>query len=102
MHPLVYITGGLMGISADLAKLDPHSFEHMVNLLAMRVLGLGNTGFGPGSDGGRDGFYEGEAFYPSASTRWKGGWYIQSKFHAQHLSKNPQKWLVERMEQEIK
>ena len=88
--------------SYDLTKLDPNSFEHMVNLLALRVLGSGHTGFGPGSDGGRDGYFEGEAPYPSQSERWSGRWYIQSKFHKPHLSKDPQKWLIERVDEELK
>lgn len=87
--------------SYDLTKLDPGSFEHLVNLLALRVLGTGHTGFGPGSDGGRDGYFEGSAPYPSATDRWSGHWYIQSKFHAPHLSKNPQKWLLQQIAAEI-
>ncbi|MDJ0572511.1 MAG: hypothetical protein QNJ53_26215 [Pleurocapsa sp. MO_192.B19] len=47
-----------MSDSYDLTKLDPNTFEHLVNLLAMKVLGAGHTGFGPGSDGGRDGYME--------------------------------------------
>lgn len=88
--------------SYDLTQLDPNSFEHLVNLLALRVLGLGHTGFGPGPDGGRDGYYEGEAPYPSKSDRWSGRWYIQSKFHKPHLSKDPQKWLLDRIQEELK
>ena len=86
----------------DLTKLDSNSFEHMVNLLALRVLGAGHTGFGPGSDGGRDGYFEGEAPYPSDTDRWAGRWYLQSKFHKPHLSKDPQKWLVEQIQDELK
>src|SRR5579859_1332152 len=88
--------------SHDLDHLDPHSFEHIVNALTLRVLGAGASGFGPGSDGGRDGFFEGQAPYPSTTECWKGRWYIQSKFHKPHLSKNPQQWLVEQIQQEIK
>jgi len=87
--------------SYDLTQLDPNSFEHLVNLLAIRVLGSGSTGFGPGSDGGRDGYFEGEALYPSEVERWSGCWYIQAKFHKPHLSKNPQKWLLEQIKKEI-
>ncbi|HYG89757.1 MAG TPA: hypothetical protein VD978_26275 [Azospirillum sp.] len=87
--------------SYDLTKLDPASFEHMVNFLALKVLGSGHTGFGPGSDGGRDGYFEGEAPYPSSAERWSGRWYIQAKFHAPHLSTNPQKWLLDRIKEEI-
>ncbi len=90
-----------MESSYELTKLSPSSFEHLVNLLAIKVLGSGHTGFGPGSDGGRDGYFEGEAPYPSVSDRWRGRWYIQSKFHAPHLSKDPQKWLQEQIKKEI-
>lgn len=90
-----------MADSYDLTKLDSHSFEHLVNHLALRVLGPGHTGFGPGSDAGRDGYFEGEAPYPSDTERWSGRWYIQSKFHKPHLTKNPQKWLIEQIKEEI-
>jgi hypothetical protein len=87
--------------SYDLTKLDSNSFEHLTNLLALRVLGPGHTGFGPGPDGGRDGFFQGDAPYPSVSDRWSGRWYIQSKFHKPHLSKDPQKWLLDRIKEEL-
>jgi hypothetical protein len=90
-----------MAQSYDLTQLDADSFEHMVNALALAVLGSGVTGFGPGADGGRDGYFEGEAPYPSESERWKGVWYIQSKFHKPHLSNDPQKWLVEKISEEL-
>ncbi|MBD2629500.1 hypothetical protein [Trichormus variabilis] len=88
--------------SYDLTQLDPNSFEHLVNHLALRALGLGVTGFSPGSDGGRDGYFEGEAPYPSETDRWSGSWYLQSKFHKPHLSKDPQKWLVNQIKAELK
>lgn len=87
--------------SYELAGLDPYAFENLVNLLALKVLGAGASGFGPGADGGRDGFFEGEAPYPSATDHWKGIWYIQSKFHSPHLSKDPHKWLIEKVKAEI-
>jgi hypothetical protein len=88
--------------SYDLTQLDPNTFEHLVNLITLRVLGPGSTGFAPGSDGGRDGYFEGEAPYPSEIDHWSGCWYIQSKFHKPHLSKDPQKWLLEQIKEEIK
>jgi hypothetical protein len=91
-----------MSESYELSKLDTNSFEHIVNLIALRVLGGGHTGFGPGSDGGRDGYFEGDAPYPSLTERWSGRWYIQSKFHKPHLSKDPQKWLVGQIREELK
>jgi hypothetical protein len=96
------LPGGNMSDSYDLSKLGPNSFEHMVNFIVLRELGPGGTGFGPGADGGRDGFFEGEAPYPSASEHWSGSWYIQSKFHKPHLSTDPQKWLVEQIKEELK
>jgi hypothetical protein len=92
---------GQMPDSYDLTKLDENSFEHLANFLALRVLGAGHTGFGPGSDGGRDGLFEGEAPYPSDVNRWSGRWYIQCKYHRPHLSKDPQKWLLSKIEEEI-
>jgi hypothetical protein len=90
-----------MSDSYDLSKLGTDAFENIVNLLALNTLGLGVSSFGPGPDGGRDGYFEGEAPYPSTTEQWKGVWFIQSKFHAPHLSKDPQKWLVEQVSKEI-
>jgi hypothetical protein len=47
-------------------------------------------------------FFEGVAPYPSETNQWSGIWYIQSKFHKPHLSKDPQKWLLEKIKEEIK
>jgi hypothetical protein len=87
--------------SYELTRLDPASFEHMANQIALRVLGAGHTGFGPGADGGRDGYFEGEAAYPSDAEHWVGRWYIQSKFHPPHLSSDPQKWLLDQIKAEL-
>jgi hypothetical protein len=87
--------------SYELTQLDAHSFEHMVNFLALKVLGKGVTGFAQGADGGKDGLLVGEAPYPSDTDRWSGTWYIQSKFHKPHLSKNPQAWLINEVKKEI-
>jgi hypothetical protein len=91
-----------MSDSFDLTKLDHNTFEHLVNSIAIRILGFGHTGFCPGADGGRDGYFEGEAPYPSHTDRWSGRWYIQCKFHKPHLSTDPQKWLLEEIKKEIK
>ena len=85
----------------DLDSMDPSAFEHMVNALALNVLGSGHTGFGPGADGGRDGYFEGSAPYPSITNRWSGTWYIQSKFHTPHLSNNHHQWLLNQISSEL-
>ncbi len=90
-----------MSNSFDLTQLDTHSFEHMVNSLALSVLGKGVTGLAQGADGGRDGLLFGEAPYPTDIEHWNGTWYIQSKFHKPHLSKDPQKWLASEIKKEI-
>ncbi|WP_312515376.1 hypothetical protein [Massilia sp.] len=83
----------------ELSKLNPQAFENLVNLLALKTLGSGVSGFGPGADGGRDGYFEGSAPYPSTSERWDGVWYLQSKFYS-GIS-NGQKWLIEQVKKEI-
>lgn len=88
--------------SFELTRLDTATFEHLVNSLAIRVIGKGATGFAAGSDAGRDGYYEGEAEYPSKEDRWNGVWYVQSKFHAPSLGGNPQKWLQNEVTKELK
>jgi len=88
-------------MSYDLSRLSPNEFESLVNFLALHTLGLGVTSFAPGADGGRDGYFEGEAPYPSKTNCWKGTWFIQSKFHAPHLSKDSQTWLLQQVESEI-
>lgn len=90
-----------MADSYELTQLDSNSFEHMVNFLALKVLGKGVTGFAAGADGGRDGYLSGEAPYPSEHDRWNGTWYIQSKFHKPHLSKNSQAWLINEVKKEL-
>ncbi len=86
----------------ELTRLDPNTFEHLVNSLALQVLGAGHTGFGPGPDGGRDGYFEGSSNYPSEKEAWKGAWYVQSKFHAPSLSKDHGKWFLAQLEEELK
>lgn len=90
-----------MSDAYELSQLDSNSFEHLVNFLALKALGRGVTGFARGADGGRDGYLMGEAPYPTESDRWRGSWYIQSKFHKPHLSKNPQTWLINEVKKEI-
>ncbi len=90
-----------MSQSYNLSSLHPTAFEHMINALAMRVLGAGHTGFGPGPDGGRDGLFEGEACYPSEHDRWHGTWYVQSKFRAPNPGGDPHKWIIARIKEEL-
>lgn len=86
----------------ELTQLDSYSFEHLVNFIGLKVLGNGVTGFAAGPDGGRDGFLEGKAPYPTSKDCWEGTWYIQSKFHKPNLSGDHQKWLIKQVINEIR
>ena len=89
--------------SIELTRFDAATFEHLVNALATKEIGKGVTGFAPGPDGGRDGYFEGEAEYPSSAQRWSGVWYIQSKFFIPSVSgRDPQKWLQTQVKNELK
>lgn len=93
-----------MNTNHQLDNLNAYSFQHMVNDLAMRVLGPGLTVFASGADGGRDAFFEGEAPYPSTEDKWSGVWYIQSKFResrSSQSSKTDSQWLLEQIKDEI-
>jgi ribosomal protein S6 len=85
----------------DLNQLDSHTFEHLVNFLALKVLGNGVTGFAAGPDAGRDGYLIGKAPYPTPAEQWEGTWYIQSKFLKSGLSNRPQPWLISQVKNEI-
>lgn len=90
-----------MSAAYELSQLSPYSFEHLVNTLALRELGLGHTGFGPGKDGGRDGYFSGQAPYPSSTDRWAGEWFIQSKFLTQLFGTNSYQWLLRQITDEL-
>src|SRR5688572_14703793 len=80
-----------MSALPELTNLGAATFQHLVNALAIHVLGPGITSFAPGPDGGRDCLFEGEAPYPSVTERWRGRWYIQSKHLSPHVSRDEHK-----------
>lgn len=86
----------------NLTELGAATFQHLVNELALRVLGPGLTLFGEGPDGGRDAYFRGSAPYPSLVENWSGVWYVQSKYHSFSHSDDEQKWLLSRIESELK
>ncbi len=59
-----------MANSYDLSKLGSYESENIVNFLALKTPGSIITGFGPGADGGRDGYFECEVPYPGQNDRW--------------------------------
>jgi hypothetical protein len=86
---------------AELEALEPATFQHLVNSLALRVLGAGHASFGPGPDGGRDGFFRGRAPYPSNVDCWSGVWYLQAKHRGHSTASQPQPWLLQQIKREL-
>jgi hypothetical protein len=86
----------------NLKNLDSDTFEHLVNCLAIRVLGYGVLSFARGPDAGRDGYFYGECEYPSRADKWSGTWYIQSKYCDNPSGSNGQKWLLNQIKNELK
>ncbi len=64
----------------DFTGLSSTSFEHLVQSLAIKILGPGVTVFGDGPDGGREATYEGRMNFPSATEPWNGYCVVQAKF----------------------
>lgn len=65
-----------------LHDLSEAEFENLVVAICREILGVGTTGFAPGPDGGRDGFFEGTANCFPSDTPATGKFVIQAK-HAQ-------------------
>ena len=63
-----------------LNRLSSRSFEHLVQSLAVKILGAGITIFGDGPDGGREATFEGKVLYPSGADPWDGYGVVQVKF----------------------
>lgn len=67
-----------------LHNLNEDDFENLINLLCREVLGTGVISFSKGSDGGKDGKFNGTANnYPDKQHPWTGKFIIQTK----HTSK---------------
>lgn len=64
----------------NLQGLNNRDFEHLIQALAIKVIGPGITPFGDGPDGGREATFCGKMSYPSATAPWNGYLVIQCKF----------------------
>ena len=65
----------------DLSQLSSRSFEHLIQALAVKVLGPGVGIFGDGPDGAREATFDGRVPYPSTADNWDGYGVVQAKFH---------------------
>ena len=87
----------------NLSGLNPREFEHLVQALALAVIGPGVMAFGDGPDGGREATFRGRMSYPSVSAPWEGYLVIQAKFR-QRPAGDPHKdgaWLLDQLNQEL-
>lgn len=86
----------------DFSHLETRSFQHLVQSLALRVIGPSVIVYGDGPDGGRDATVQGTASIPEAG-EWAGYTVIQVKFRQK--TGTPQadaRWLVKELEKELK
>ena len=86
----------------DLSRLSTRSFEHLVQALAVKVIGPDVTVFGDGPDGGREATFDGKRPYPFADDGWDGYGVIQAKFLQR--PKNPKddgQWAIDQLRSEL-
>ena len=87
----------------DLQGLSNRSFEHLVQALAVKIIGPHVKVFGDGPDGGREATFDGKSQYRSADGGWDGYGVIQAKF-LQRLrdSKADGQWAIDQLKSELK
>ena len=87
----------------DLYRLSSRSFEHLIQSLAIRLLGPGIVAFGDGPDGGREATFEGKVPFPNPVNSWDGYGVVQAKFR-QRLGDTKQdgNWAVDQLKGEIR
>ena len=64
----------------NLYGLDDRSFEHLIQSLALKLIGPNVAVYGDGPDGGREATFDGKVSYPSDADGWEGYGVIQAKF----------------------
>ena len=85
-----------------LNRLSSRSFEHLVQSLAVKILGAGITIFGDGPDGGREATFEGKVLYPSGADPWDGYGVVQVKFLQRPSgTRKDGDWAVEQLKDEL-
>lgn len=87
----------------DFSGLCSRSFEHLVQALALKILGPNVTVFGDGPDGGREATFDGAVNYPSDRERWKGYGVIQAKFRQRpaHDATKDGQWALKELRPEV-
>lgn len=87
----------------NLHGLNHRDFEHLIQALAMKVIGHGVTPFGDGPDGGREATFRGKMSYPSDTAPWNGYLVIQCKFltRPSGVPKKDGDWALQRLKGDL-
>jgi hypothetical protein len=87
----------------DLQGLSWRSFEHLVQALAVQIVGPNVMPFGDGPDGGREAIFEGATLYRQGHQNWEGYGVIQAKFLQRPASGMTQgEWALRQLRQELR
>ena len=86
----------------DLSQLSSRSFEHLIQALAVKVLGPGVGIFGDGPDGAREATFDGRVPYPSTADNWNGYGVVQAKFRQRSANVTQDgDWAVAQLKSEL-
>ena len=87
----------------DLSRLSSRSFEHLIQSLAIRLLGPSIVVFGDGPDGGREATFEGKVPFPTPVDGWAGYGVVQAKYRQRPGdTKQDGNWAVDQLKDEIR
>ena len=86
----------------DLSRLSSRSFEHLIQSLAIRLLGPGIVVFGDGPDGGREATFERKVPFPTPDDGWDGYGVVQAKYRQRPgNTQQDGNWAVKQLKGEI-
>ena len=80
------------------SSLSPRSFEHLIQALILKYVGIGSAIFGDGRDGGREATFSGQSAYDTGAGPWNGYVVIQAKFLQKPLgTSHDGPWFVDQL-----
>jgi len=87
----------------NLKGLSNRNFEHLIQALAIKLIGPDIVIFGDGPDGGREATFDGPILYPTESDNWSGYGVIQAKLKERpEGSKKDGDWALAELKGELK
>jgi ATPase family protein associated with various cellular activities (AAA) len=89
-------------VDYELTRLGNQEFEHLVQSLAVAVLGPGVSIFGSGRDGGREATFDGPVPIVTHGAQWDGYGVIQAKYRERlGTPKQDCQWLIGQLRKEL-